>query len=291
MFDNKLHSNSKIFVIAEIGINHNGDISIAKNLIDVAKQAGADAVKFQKRTIDSVYSKEELDKTRESPWGTTTREQKLGLEFGKDEYDEINRYCNDLKIEWFASSWDLESIAFLRQYDLNFNKIASAMIAYPDLLHEVASEKKHTFISTGMSDLMLIDHAVQIFEKENCPFELMHCVSTYPTNDEDANLNCINTLRDRYKCNVGYSGHEVGMAVSYAAAALGATSIERHITLDRAMYGSDQAVSIDPADFAQLLGGIRKIEQAMGDGIILINEKEVPIAKKLRSHIDWESHR
>ena len=281
----------KIFVMAEIGINHNGDLSIAKQLIDVAKVAGADAVKFQKRTIEKVYSKEELDKPRESPWGTTTREQKLGLEFGKAEYDEIDRYCKEKGIEWYASAWDLESQVFLRQYNLNYNKIASAMITHLELLREVASEHKHTFISTGMCDLAMIDRAVDIFRKADCPFELMHCVSTYPTNDEDANLNCIPALREHYHCNVGYSGHEGGLAVSYAAAALGITSLERHITLDRAMYGSDQAVSLEPALFIQLIGGLRKIEKAIGNGIKTIQEKEIPIAKKLRSHIQLESHR
>jgi N-acetylneuraminate synthase len=280
-----------IFITAEIGINHNGDLGIAKQLIDVAKLAGADAVKFQKRKIEKVYSKEELDKPRESPWGTTTREQKLGLEFGKEEYDEIDRYCREKGIDWFASAWDPESQEFLRQYNLKHNKIASALITYKDLLHEVASERKHTFISTGMCDLEMIDQAVEIFRKADCPFELMHCVSTYPTIDEDANLRCIHTLKDRYQCEVGYSGHEVGQAVSYAAAALGISSLERHITLNRALYGSDQAASIEPALFIQLVGGIRKIEKAMGDGIIKIQENEVPIAKKLRSHIPLESHK
>lgn len=260
-------------------------------MIDVAKLAGADAVKFQKRTIEKVYSKTELDKPRESPWGTITREQKLGLEFGKKDYDEIDRYCKEKRIVWFASAWDLKSQKFLRQYDLKYNKIASPMIIYKDLLHEVASEKKHTFISTGMCDPGIIDRAVEVFRKANCPFELMHCVSTYPANDEDANLNCIPVLRKRYQCDVGYSGHEVGQAVSYAASALGITSLERHITLNRALYGSDQAASIEPALFIQLVGGIRKIEKAMGDGVIQIHDKEVPIAKKLRSHIPWESHK
>jgi len=281
----------RIFVTAEIGINHNGDLYIAKQLIDVAKIAGSDAVKFQKRTVEKVYSKEELDKPRESPWGTTTREQKLGLEFGKAEYDEIDRYCKEKKIEWYASAWDLESQAFLCRYNLKYNKIASAMITHAELLREVASERKHTFISTGMCDMGMIDRAVDIFRKADCPFELMHCVSTYPTNDEDANLNCIPVLRERYHCNVGYSGHEGGLAVSYAAAALGVTSLERHITLDRAMYGSDQAVSLEPALFIQLIGGVRKIEKAIGNGVKEIQEKEVPIAKKLRSHIPLESHR
>ncbi len=281
-----------IFIVAEIGINHNGDVDIAKRLIDVAKEAGADAVKFQKRTIDLVYTKEFLDSPRESPWGTTQRAQKEGLEFGLDEYKEIDAYCKEKGIEWFASAWDIESQKFLRQFDLKYNKIASAMIVYEDLLREVASEKKHTFISTGMSTFKEIDRAVEIFREAGCPFELMHCVSTYPMNDEDANLNRIKTLRERYKCSVGYSGHEVGLAVSYAAAALGITSLERHITLDRAMYGSDQAASVEPAGFRMLVGAIRKIEKAMGDGRIdIINHKEIPVAKKLRAHIPFASHR
>ena len=280
-----------IFIIAEIGINHNGDVEIAKRLIDMAEDAGADAVKFQKRTIDIVYTKEFLNSPRESPWGTTQRDQKEGLELGLDEYKEIDAYCREKGIEWFASAWDIESQRFLRQFDLKYNKIASAMIVYEDLLREVASEKKHTFISTGMSTFKEIDRAVEIFREAECPFELMHCVSTYPMNDEDANLNRIKTLRDRYKCNVGYSGHEVGLAVSYAAAALGITSQERHITLDRAMYGSDQAASIEPAGFRQLVAAVRKIEKAMGDGKIAINHKEISIAKKLRAHIPWESHK
>ncbi len=281
-----------IFIIAEIGINHNGDVEIAKRLIDVAKEAGADAVKFQKRTIDLVYTKEFLDSPRESPWGTTQREQKEGLEFGPEEFKEIDDYCKQRGIEWFASAWDIESQRFLRQFDLKYNKIASAMIVYEDLLREVASEKRHTFISTGMSTFKEIDRAVEIFREAGCSFELMHCVSTYPMNDEDANLNRIKMLRDRYKCNVGYSGHEVGLAVSYAAAALGITSLERHITLDRAMYGSDQAASVEPAGFRMLVGAVRKIEKAMGDGRIdIINHKEIPIAKKLRAHITFESHK
>jgi len=287
----KRKRNRRIFITAEIGINHNGDLDMAKQLIDVAKLAGADAVKFQKRTIERVYSSEELDRPRESLWGTTTRDQKLGLEFGKSEYDEIDRYCSEKRIAWFASAWDMESLEFLRQYNLNYNKIASAMIIYTDFLREVASEKKYTFISTGMCDLETIDRAVEIFLKEDCPFELMHCISTYPTIDEDANLNCIPVLRERYQCDVGYSGHEVGQAVSYAAAALGITSLERHITLNRSLYGSDQAASIEPALFIQLVGGIRKIEKAMGDGVIRIHENEVPIAKKLRSHIPFEAHK
>lgn len=279
-----------IFIIAEIGINHNGDVEIAKKLIDVAKDAGADAVKFQKRTIDLVYSKEFLDSPRESPWGKTQRAQKEGLEFGLKEYQEIDRYCKEKGIEWFASAWDLESLKFLRQFNLKYNKVASAMIVYEEFLKEVAKEGKYTFISTGMCKVEHIDRAVEIFREANCPFELMHCVSTYPMDDEDANLRRIITLRERYKCNVGYSGHEVGLAVSYAAAALGITSLERHITLDRAMYGSDQAASVEPNGFRMLVGAIRKIEKAMGTGEINMQPKEVPIAKKLRAHIPFEAN-
>ena len=275
----------KIFIIAEIGINHNGDLDIAKKLIDVAKESGADAVKFQKRTIDIVYDEEMLDGHRESPWGTTQREQKEGLEFDKDDYDYIDEYCKKIDIEWFASAWDLESQQFLQQYNLKYNKIASAMIVYDDLLKMVASEKKHTFISTGLSSLTDIENAVNIFNNENCSFELMHCVSTYPMNEKDANLNTIKTLRELYKCDVGYSGHEPGLAISYAAAALGITSLERHITLGRTMYGSDQSASVEPAGFKQLIDAVRKIELGMGDGVKRILEDEKIIAEKLRGHL------
>lgn len=278
-----------IFFIAEIGINHNGDVEIAKQLIDLAAAAGADAVKFQKRTLDQVYTQKLLDSPRESPWGTTQREQKEGLEFGMEEYRAIDAHCLEKKIEWFASAWDLESQRFLRQFACKYNKIASAMIISEAFLKEVASEGKHTFISTGMTSESHVRRAVEIFREADCPFELMHCVSTYPMDDEDANLNRINTLRDRYQCNVGYSGHEVGLAISYAAAALGITSLERHITLSRAMYGSDQAASVEPSGLWQLVGAVRKIEQAMGDGELQAQKKEVPIAKKLRAHLEWEA--
>jgi len=279
-----------IFKVAEIGINHNGDMSICKELIDVAVDAGFDAVKFQKRDIDQVYTQEFLDSPRESVWGTTQRAQKEGLEFDQNDYKEIDRYCKEKEIEWFASAWDLNSQEFLRQFNCNYNKVASAMIVHEDLLKKIAEEGKHTFISTGMSTYEDIDKAVEIFRSANCPFELMHTVSTYPMKDEDANLNMINTLRDKYQCNVGYSGHEVGLAVSYAAAALGISSLERHITLDRAMYGSDQSASVEPAGVRQLIGAVKKIEQAMGDGVKRVIEAEIPIAKKLREHLDWESN-
>ncbi len=275
-----------IFVIAEIGINHNGDTEIAKQLIDVAVEAGADAVKFQKRSIDKVYTKEFLDLPRESPWGKTQREQKEGLEFELDDYRSIDSYCKEKNIEWFASAWDLESQKWLRQFNCSYNKVASAMIVYEDLLKEIASEKKHTFISTGMTTLENIDRAVNIFQAEGCSFELMHCISTYPMKDENANLKAINSLKEKYKCDVGYSGHEVGLAVSYAAAAMGISSLERHVTLNRAMYGSDQAASVEPGGFRNLVGAIRKIELALGDGVIgEMLEAEKPIADNLRQHI------
>ena len=280
-----------LFIIAEIGINHNGDLKIARQLIDVAKDCGCDAVKFQKRTIDLVYTKDFLAAPRESPWGTTQRAQKEGLEFGLEQYREIDAYCKEQGIEWFASAWDMESQKFLRQFNLKHNKIASAMIVWEDFLKDVAGEGRYTFISTGMSELRHIDRAVEIFRAAQCPFELMHCVSTYPVEDEKTNLRGIQTLRERYNCPVGYSGHEVGLAVSYAAVALGATSLERHITLDRAMYGSDQAASVEPAGLRMLVGAVRKIEKAVGDGQIGLTPAELPQARKLRAHlpVKWEN--
>jgi N-acetylneuraminate synthase len=278
-----------IFICGEIGINHNGDMSICKKLIDVAVATGCDAVKFQKRDINEVYTQDFLDSPRESVWGDTQRDQKLGLEFDKSDYDTIDLYCKEKGIKWFSSAWDINSQLFLRQFDCDYNKVASAMIVHEELLHKIAEEGKHTFISTGMTTYKDIDKAVKIFEEASCSFELMHTVSTYPMKEEDANLNMINTLRDKYKCNVGYSGHEVGLAVSYAAAALGISSLERHITLDRSMYGSDQSASVEPTGLRQLIGAVRKIEKAMGDGEKRVIDAETPIAKKLREHLIWEA--
>jgi N-acetylneuraminate synthase len=274
-----------IMVIAEIGINHNGDMETCKKLIDVAVDAGCDAVKFQKRDIEIVYSKDFLDSPRDSPWGKTQRDQKKGLEFTNDQYKEIDSYCREKKISWFASAWDLNSQLFLRKFNLSYNKVASAMIVYEDLLQMIAEEGKHTFISTGMSTYEDIQKAVNIFTKLNCSFELMHAVSTYPMKDENANLKLIETLRNRFKCNVGYSGHETGLAISYAACALGITSLERHITLDRSMYGSDQSASIEPNGLRMLVGAVRKIEKAIGSGEKRILEEEIPVANKLREHL------
>lgn len=271
-----------IYVIGEIGINHNGDLEIAKKLIDVAAEAGCNAVKFQKRTIDIVYTKEYLDGPRESPWGTTQREQKEGLEFGKEEYDIIDAYCREKGLDWFASSWDVESQKFLRQYNLKHNKVASAMLVNEELLREIASEKKYTFIATGMSTWEEIDRAVEIFREESCPFELMHCNSTYPMADKDANLLLIKKLAERYGCPIGYSGHEEGIFVSILAAAAGATSIERHITLDKSMYGSDQKASIEPDALKELVLKIRETECIMGSGEKVLSDSELAVKAKLR---------
>ncbi len=279
----------KPYLIAEIGINHNGDINIAKNLIKNAKETGFDAVKFQKRNIYKVYSKEILDTPRESPWGKTTEQQKKGLEFEINEYKQINDYCKELNIEWFGSAWDLDSLDFLDKFNVKFNKVASAMIVDQNFLTEVAKKKKHTFISTGMSTIANIDNAVEIFKKYSCSFELMHCVSTYPMKPEDANLLTINSLKKRYKCNVGYSGHENGIAISLAAACLDISSLERHITLDRTMYGSDQAASLEYSGMDDLTSSLNKIIKSLGEEKLgFINDEEKKIAKKLRAHLKNE---
>lgn len=277
----------KPFLIAEIGINHNGDIKIAKELIKNAKDCGFDSVKFQKRTIDLVYDKNTLDSFRESPWGTTTREQKLGLEFEKTQYDEIDKYCKEIDIEWFASAWDIKSIEFLDNYELKYHKIASAMIVDQNFLNEISKRGKHTFISTGMSTKEDIDNAVKIFKKNKCSFELMHCVSTYPMDHKDANLATIKALKKEYKCNVGYSGHENGVAVSLGALFFDISSLERHITLDRSMYGSDQSASLEFSGMKNLNESINKILEAVGsDKLGYVHPDEVPIARKLRAHIN-----
>ena len=272
-----------VFIVAEIGINHNGDVELAKKMIDVAKNVGCDAVKFQKRTIEKVYSKEVLDSPRDSPWGKTTREQKLGIEFGQREYDEIDRYCFLHDMEWYASAWDVDSQKFLRQYNLKHNKIASAMLTDHKLLETVAEEKKLTFISTGMSTMDEVRKAVEIFKKYDCPFELMHCNSAYPMDISEANLLCIPALKKEFNCNVGYSGHEVaGYLVCLSAVLLGATSIERHMSLDRTLYGSDQVASLEPLGWTRLVRDIRKVKQILGDGKKRIWDSELPAKEKLR---------
>ena len=275
-----------VFITAEIGINHNGDINIAKKLIDVASKAGCDAVKFQKRTVEKVYSKEVLDSHRDSPWGTTTREQKIGLEFELNEYQLIDEYCKEKNIEWYASSWDLDSRDFLRKFNLNHNKIASAMLTNIPLVKKIAEEKKYCFISTGMSTMEQIHDAIKIFQGFDCPFELQHSNSSYPMKPEEANLKCIQTLKEKFHCNVGYSGHEsMGYLICVSAVLLGATSIERHITLDRSMYGSDQAASLEPQGLERLVRDIRTIDKILGDGVKRVWPSEIPVMNKLRNMI------
>tara|TARA_B100000424_G_scaffold266883_1_gene258734 strand:- start:400 stop:1242 length:843 start_codon:yes stop_codon:yes gene_type:complete len=271
------------FVIAEIGINHNGDINLAKKLIDAAVDAGCDAVKFQKRTVEDVYTKKDLDRPRESPWGTTNREQKLGLEFSEKQYSEIDAYCKSKNIEWFFSAWDVKSQKLMRKYNCKYNKVASPMLTHKALLTEIASEGKYTFISTGMSTIDQIEKAVEIFKSFNCPFELMHCNSTYPLKDEDIHLALIPHLSKKFGVCVGYSGHETGIIACVAAVAMGATSIERHITLDRAMYGSDQAASLETTGLVKMVKYIRAVEKCIGYPIKFVHDSEVPSLKKLRT--------
>ena len=277
----------QLFLIAEIGINHNGDLEIAKQLIDAAADAGFDAVKFQKRNIDIVYSKELLDSPRESPWGSTQREQKEGLEFSKDQYLEIDKYCKEKKIQWTASAWDLDSQDFISSFKVSFNKVASPMLGHKPLLRKIATERKMTYISTGMSTIEEIEEIVKLFSDENCPFELMHCNSTYPMKYEDANLACIPMLREKFKCKVGYSGHESSLLkVCVAAVALGATSIERHITLDRTMYGSDQAASIEASSLNAFVKSVRAIPEILGSGVKTLSELESKTRGKLRINVE-----
>ena len=275
-----------LFLIAEIGINHNGNLEIAKQLIDSASDAGFDAVKFQKRTIENVYTKDFLDSPRESPWGKTQRDQKNGLEFSITQYEEISNYCIEKGIKWSASAWDINAQNFLNKFNLPFNKIASPMLGHKPYLEQVAEEGRLTYVSTGMSTLQEIDEVVNLFMKKNCPFELMHCNSTYPMKEEDANLLCIPMLKNRYSCNVGYSGHESSLLkVCITAVALGATSLERHITLDRAMYGSDQSASIETSSLSSFVTAVRAIPSIMGSGIKSLSEAEKIVREKLRINV------
>ena len=271
------------FITAEIGINHNGKISIAKKLIDVAVSAGVDAVKFQKRDVEKVYTKKVLDSYRESMWGTTTRAQKLGLEFSESQYKEIAKYCKKKKIDWYLSCWDVGSQIQMRKFKTKYNKVASAMLLHTKLLETIAEEGKHTFISTGMSTMSEISRAVKLFRKFDCPFELMHSHSAYPMSPHEANLRVIQTLKKKFKCNVGYSGHEISSySICMAAVLLGARSIERHITLDRSMYGSDQAASLESSGLIRLVRDIRELDFVLGDGKKRIWDSELPAQKKLR---------
>ena len=268
------------FLVAEIGINHNGDIEQAKRLISIAASAGWDAVKFQKRTIEVVYTPEELALPRDSPFGKTNGDLKRGLEFGQDEYSEIDSFCRSLGIPWLASCWDPESVDFIEQFDPPCYKISSACLTDDRLLSYHRNKARPILLSTGMSTMEQIDHAVEILGKEN--LALMHCTSSYPCKPEELNLKLIPWLIERYDVPVGYSGHEIGLYTTLAAVVLGACIAERHITLDRAMWGSDQAASIEPHGLARLVKDIRAVEMAMGDGVKQVYESEIPMQRKLR---------
>ena len=271
-----------IYIIAEIGINHNGSLETAKRLIDLAIDAGCDAVKFQKRNIEIVYGEDNLSQPRQSPWGDTQRDQKEALEFSIEDYDELDSYCKSKSIDWFASSWDEESQIQMRKYNFPFNKIASAMATHKSFVKFVASEGKPTFASTGMTSIEDIDSLVEVFKRYRCDLMLMHTVSTYPSDEKHLNLKCIKTLKDRYDLPVGYSGHEVTVSPSIVAASLGAGAIERHITLDRAMYGSDQSASLQEAGLRQMCKTLRKIPIVLGSPVKKVLDEELPIANKLR---------
>ena len=272
-----------VFVTAEIGTNHMGSLDLVKKLVDVAKSAGCDAVKFQKRNVEKVYSKEFLDSPLESPWGNTQRDMRLYREFSLKQFQLIDKHCKKRKIPWYVSCWDIESQLQMRQFKTKYNKVASAMIVHYNLLETIAKERKYTFVSTGMSTLQDVDKAVKIFRKHKCPFELLHCHSSYPMPVNEANLKTIPFLQKKFKCKVGYSGHEHSATnVSIPAVMLGATSIERHLTLNRTFYGNDQAASLEPEGFGRLVRDIRLIEKILGDGKKRIFKSEIPTQKKLR---------
>jgi N-acetylneuraminate synthase len=268
------------YAIAEIGINHNGDVALAKKLIDVAVLAGCEAVKFQKRTVEVVYTAEELAKPRESPFGDTNGDLKRGLEFGQAEYEEIDAYCKSKPIRWTASGWDEASVDFVERFTPPYYKIASASLTDDALLRHTRSKRRPIILSTGMSTVEQIDHALEVIGTDD--LILMHTCSTYPSRYDEINLRAVQTLRDRYKVPVGYSGHETGLPSTVAAVALGACVIERHITIDRAMWGSDQAASLEPNGIMRLLRDIRLVEEALGDGSIGVAPSEIPVMQKLR---------
>ena len=272
-----------VFITAEIGTNHVGSIDIAKKIIDVAVETGCDAVKFQKKDVENIYSKEFLDAYLESPWGTTQRSMRLNREFSLEQFKEIDDYCRTKKIEWYVSCWDTKSQIEMRQFNTKYNKVASAMLTHEKLLHLIAEERKHTLISTGMSTIDDVEKAVNIFKKHDCPFELMHTNSSYPSTLDEANLYVISELQKKFKCEVGYSGHEKSAyLVCVCAVMLGATSIERHVTIDRTLYGHDQAASLEPSGLRRLVRDIRTVDKILGDGKKRIWDSELETVKKLR---------
>lgn len=269
-----------VFITAEIGINHNGNINLVKKLIDTAVSAGCDAVKFQKRTIELVYTPEELARPRENPFGPTNGDLKRGLEFGEKEYKEIDRYCKERGIIWFTSPWDTKSVDFLEKFDVPCYKIASACLTDNELLKKVRATGKPVILSTGMSTIEQIRHATNVLGEQD--LILLQCTATYPSKDEELNLKVIPWLKENFDCPIGYSGHEVGVYSSIVAAVLGACLVERHITLDRAMWGSDQAASLEPQGLNRLVRDIRLIPVWLGDGKKRVFESEIPILEKLR---------
>lgn len=268
------------FIIAEIGINHNGSVDLAKRMIDIAVTTGCDAVKFQKRTVDVVYTKEELARERISVFGTTNGDLKRGLEFGEEEYREIDKYCKQHGILWFASCWDEASVDFIDKFDVPCYKIASASLTDDDLLKHVKSKGKPILLSTGMSTMEQIRHAVNILGEDN--LIIYHCTSTYPSNAEETNLRVIESFREEFSCPIGYSGHERGVTPSVLAVALGANSVERHITTDRTNWGSDQAASLEMAGLYHMVRDIRQTPTLLGDGKKVVYKREFPIIDKLR---------
>ncbi len=278
--DRLIGDDQACFIVAEIGINHSGDIDLAKRLISVAVAAGCDAVKFQKRTVEVVYTAEELAKPRENPFGPTNGDLKHGLEFGQEEYEEIDEFCKSVKMKWFASPWDEGSVEFLEHFKPPVYKIASASLTDDHLLRCIRGTGKPVILSTGMSTYAEIDHAVEVLGKQD--LILLHATSTYPANYDELNLRAIPAMAERYGVPVGYSGHETGIPTSVCAAALGACCVERHITIDRASWGSDQAASLEPNGITRLVRDIRLWELAKGDGVKHVYEREMPIIKKLR---------
>jgi N-acetylneuraminate synthase len=271
------------FIIAELGTNHMGDLNVAKKIIDIAVNAGCDAVKLQKKDVEKIYTKEFLDSSLESPWGTTQREMRLHREFSDNDFKKIDSHCKKKNIPWFVSCWDIQSQIKMRKFKTKYNKISSAMLIHKELLETIAKEKKHTFISTGMSSLKDIENAIKIFKKYKCPFELMHCHSSYPMPIEEANLSLIPFYKKKFKCKVGYSGHEASATnISVPAVMLGATSIERHVTTDRTAYGHDQSASLESRGLIQLVRDIRLLENIIGDSKKKIWDSELPNQSKLR---------
>ena len=270
------------FIIAEIGINHNGSVALVKKMIDIAVTTGCDAVKFQKRTIDVVYTKEELAKERPSVFGNTNGDLKRGLEFGKKEYEEIDTYCKEKGILWFASCWDEQSVDFINQFDVPCYKIASASLTDDNLLKytKEKAQGRPILLSTGMSTMEQIKHAVKILGEDN--LIIYHCTSTYPSNANETNLKAIETFKKEFNCPIGYSGHERGVTPSVLAVALGANSVERHITVDRTNWGSDQAASLEMAGLYHMIRDIRQVPELLGDGNKVVYPREIPIIEKLR---------